>query len=262
MALAAPHLRLDSRCQRLSAIEGKLGMSRSILSSVLAAVFAVSSCGANDSADISQPVTTVPVSTTTEQVTTSHPATTSLASTTTTERAEAPVTVEDVVGGMQAMIDQEFAESDPPEGVIGPNQLECMDTGPVHRGTVFACASLPQTEPDFPLDPTGALAYVTDDSGTAAWVTGTDIPDRTENLLRIYEESPKGLYCRDLTDPDVETWFSSAAVTDPTGYVLALVYWSLEGEPDRMDEDLDGVPCESLFEPEVVNQVLTGGPMQ
>ena len=169
--------------------------------------------------------------------------------------------MEDVVAGMQAFIDEEFADSEPPEGVTGPSQLECLDTGPVRRGTVFACASFPQTAPDFPLDPAGVVAYVTDDSGSAAWVNGTDIPDRTETLFRIYEESPKGLFCRDLMSPDVETWFSSAGTTGPTGYVLALVYWSLEGEPDRMDEDLDGVPCETLFDPDVVSQVLAGGPM-
>jgi len=162
---------------------------------------------------------------------------------------------------MQAIIDAEFAASDPPEGVIGPNQLECLDTGPVHRGMVFACASFPQSEEGVVLEPAGVVAYVADDSGTVAWVSGTDVPDRTENLLRIYEGSPKGLYCRDLMDPDVETSFSSAGTAGTAGYVLALVYWALEGKPDRMDEDLDGVPCETVFDPEVVGEVLAGGPM-
>jgi hypothetical protein len=236
-------------------------MSRRILSMVLVAGFAVSACGADHATDTSQPGTPMPPATTTEQVTTVQPSTTSVASTTTIQPAEEPGTMEDVVAGMQTFIDEEFADSEPPEGVTGPSQLECLDTGPVHRGIAFACASLPQTAPDFPLEMAGVLAYVTDNSGRAAWVTGTDIPDRTETLFRIYEENPKGLYCRDLTSPDVETWFSSAGTTGPTGYVLALVYWSLEGEPARMDEDLDGVPCETLFEPEVVSQVLAGGPM-
>lgn len=36
---------------------------------------------------------------------------------------------------------------------------------------------------------------------------------------------------------------------------MSLVYWFLEGQPDRMDEDGDGIPCETLYAPEVVADV-------
>jgi len=166
--------------------------------------------------------------------------------------------MEDVVAKMQDIIDQNFEASDPPEGITGPSQLECLDTGPVHRGMVFACVLRPQAEPGFLLDPAGVVAYVTDDEGTAAWVAGTDTPDTTEYLWRVYDASPKGLYCRDLVNAEYQSWFNTGD-QGPAGYVLALVYWALEGEADRMDEDRNGVPCETVFDPDVVQEVLAGG---
>ena len=49
--------------------------------------------------------------------------------------------------------------------------------------------------------------------------------------------------------------------TPASGYFWSLVYWSLEGEPDRMDADLNGIPCETLYGPDVAAQVLDGGPV-
>lgn len=50
---------------------------------------------------------------------------------------------------------------------------------------------------------------------------------------------PHGLYCRDIvSDP----WVSPRA---------AFLYWLIEGSPDRMDADHDGIPCETVF-PEIV----------
>ncbi len=45
---------------------------------------------------------------------------------------------------------------------------------------------------------------------------------------------PSGLYCRDLADAG----FS---------YSEAVAYWYWDGLPDRMDEDLDGIPCETVY---------------
>ena len=44
-----------------------------------------------------------------------------------------------------------------------------------------------------------------------------------------------GLYCRDIV---VNPW---------TGPREPFLYWLLEGSPDRMDADRDGIPCETLF---------------
>ena len=45
---------------------------------------------------------------------------------------------------------------------------------------------------------------------------------------------PSGLFCRDLADAG----FS---------YSEAVAYWYWDGLPDRMDEDLDGIPCETVY---------------
>jgi hypothetical protein len=45
---------------------------------------------------------------------------------------------------------------------------------------------------------------------------------------------PAGLFCRDLYARGVS-------------YPEAVAYWWSEGAPDRMDEDLNGIPCETVY---------------
>lgn len=53
-----------------------------------------------------------------------------------------------------------------------------------------------------------------------------------------------GLFCRDI-------------VLDPwTGPQVPFLYWLVEGSPDRMDADRDGIPCETLFPQIVLSQFL------
>jgi hypothetical protein len=54
---------------------------------------------------------------------------------------------------------------------------------------------------------------------------------------------PSGLFCRDLVELG---W----------GYPDAVAYWLLEGAPDRMDADRNGVPCETTYDPAVVAAFL------
>lgn len=219
------------------------------------------------STSITEPSTTtsVPITSMSEPAvtTTSRPLATTVttATTTTTEPQAEPATVESVVDSIQQWLDDRFAESDPPEGVLGPIELQCLDSGPVGAGDVFACAGIPQTEPDFPLDPVGVLIYVVDDTGTAAWTSGTDVPDTTASLEAIYAATPKGMFCRDLLSPDLAGWFSPGGGTPEFGFFVSLVYWSLEGQPARMDADGDRIPCETLHESDVVEGVLDGGPL-
>lgn len=49
-----------------------------------------------------------------------------------------------------------------------------------------------------------------------------------------YLDLPAGLYCRDL--------YSSGH-----SYGDALSYWYFWGKPDRMDADLNGIPCETVY---------------
>jgi hypothetical protein len=53
-----------------------------------------------------------------------------------------------------------------------------------------------------------------------------------------------GLYCRDIV---IDPW---------TGPDVPFLYWLLEGSPDRMDADRDGIPCETLFPEIVLSQFL------
>ena len=72
--------------------------------------------------------------------------------------------------------------------------------------------------------------------------------------------APKGLYCRDLLTTDLGPFpFWQGDTPDGRAFLWSLVYWSLEGEPDRMDADLNGIPCETLYAPDVIAQVLDGG---
>lgn len=51
---------------------------------------------------------------------------------------------------------------------------------------------------------------------------------------------PSGLFCRDLRG-------------DGYSYVAAVDYWRLHGEPNQMDEDRNGVPCETVYPPSDVS---------
>jgi hypothetical protein len=47
-------------------------------------------------------------------------------------------------------------------------------------------------------------------------------------------DEPGGLFCRDL---EAKGYSYSAAVD----------YWEAEGQPNRMDEDRNGYPCETVY---------------
>lgn len=170
------------------------------------------------------------------------------------------LTVERVISAVQAELDEKFAASDPPEGVLGAIELQCLDSGPVGPSDVFACAGMPRTEPSFALDPVGVVFYVVDESGTTASIDGTDVPDTTAALRTAYDAAPKGLFCRDLLSTESSAHpFTAAGRPPAAGFFWSLVYWSLEGQPERMDADLDGIPCETLYDAAVVSAVLAGG---
>lgn len=135
---------------------------------------------------------------------------------------------------------------------------ECDDTGRIDVGGVFACDA---PLPDPSVEQGAMVIYVLDGSGRSAWSTGTDIPGSTDSLLADYDRVPKGLFCRDLLDEDVNAYPFSQFSTPESNFFWSLVYWSLAGEPDRMDADRNGVPCETLYDPAVVGNVLAGGPV-
>ena len=52
-----------------------------------------------------------------------------------------------------------------------------------------------------------------------------------------------GLFCKDRTGAG---WF----------FYDALAYWVLQGAPDRMDADLNGIPCETVYPADEIDWVI------
>ena len=80
-----------------------------------------------------------------------------------------------------------------------------------------ACESQPQTEPGVDVESPGVVIYVLDPSGRAAVDLATEIPHSTERLTANYEQAPKGLFCRDLLDPDVDAYPSVSSTRSCEG---------------------------------------------
>lgn len=60
-----------------------------------------------------------------------------------------------------------------------------------------------------------------------------DVLGRVRPALVDYT-APPGLFCRDLH-------------ARGASYAEAVDYWYVQGAPDRMDADLDGIPCETVY---------------
>lgn len=72
-------------------------------------------------------------------------------------------------------------------------------------------------------------------------VFGEDI----EHFLNAAIGEPGGQLCADLGYSD-----------DSMGYQRAVAYWMLEGAPDRMDADRNGIPCETVFSAAAIDEFL------
>jgi hypothetical protein len=182
---------------------------------------------------------------------------------TTTDVAEPGPTVEQVVAAVQAELDAGFAaQPEPPPFVLGAVEVICEDEGPVRSGDVLACRGEPRTDPDFPLDAPGLVLVIVDDDGRTAYVAGTDVPGTTTELLEIHGEVPRGLGCDELLSPDVMAFpFDGVGRPPADAYFWTLAYWYLEGRPEHMDPDGNGIPCEDEHDPTVIADVLAGGPV-
>ena len=208
--------------------------------------------------------TTTAVTTTTtmvaERVTSTTTTTTTTTVPSTTTSSSAATTVATVAAWIQDQLDEEYTQPDPVHGILGPWQIRCSETGEIAVGGVFVCDVVPNERNTVAWESGTAVIYVLDATGRAAWSTASDNPATTAALRSTYDRTPHGLLCRELMTPDVAPHpFDLSTTTPENAYFWALVYWSLEGEPDRMDADGNGVPCETLFEPEVVATVLARG---
>jgi len=64
----------------------------------------------------------------------------------------------------------------------------------------------------------------------------TIYPETYESFLNAAIGEGEGKLCRDLGFPDTGE-----------GFLRAVAYWLIEGAPDRMDADRNGIPCETVF---------------
>ncbi len=213
------------------------------LAIIVALALAVSSC--SDAA-----TTTTPAPPATAATTTTTTAPTTTTTTTTSLPPAAGTTLADVVAYVQADLQARFDAGDPPPGVEGPFLVTCenAEAVPARFGDVFACPGLPQATIE--LDPVGVVMIVVSDDGVARWLAGTDIPDNQERLEAAWAADAGRHFCRELA--------AEAGVVFSVGYVGAVAYWFMEGMPERMDADLDGVPCETVFSYEEMIAVWGG----
>ncbi len=137
-----------------------------------------------------------------------------------------------------------------------PYSLDCPDWhqfAPVSEGLVLRC----EIQPEPPGDVGVWHLVVLDDVGTTtAWMAGTDGADRPPG--------PDGLLCREyLALPEFEAAMQTYGQTPPwndskVAYQWTLAYWFEQGQPVRMDIDDNGIPCELLFDADVVSTVWAG----
>lgn len=126
-----------------------------------------------------------------------------------------------------------------------PGRLEC-GSGSVPVGSALACGYIP----DEPVEFGGPFVVVLDDE-TIVWTSAPCC-----DAAPVPEAYPSGALCRDLAapPPDAPREVSDGQTLDPApdyhlSYGLAVWYWYAEGRPTRMDADLDGIPCETVYEP-------------
>jgi hypothetical protein len=99
-----------------------------------------------------------------------------------------------------------------------------------------------------PGDSSEMLLVVLDDEGTVARRSSTD------GSTGWPFGAPAGELCEDY----LSAWYGDGPYNQTEAYIDVLAYWFLEGMPDRMDVDGNGIPCEQLFPPEVVADVWSG----
>jgi hypothetical protein len=99
---------------------------------------------------------------------------------------------------------------------------------------------------------TAAIYWVSEGSTSRMDADGNGIPcetiypsDQIDSFLFGAVDFDPGLLCAELPLQD-----------DPDEYLRAIAYWMLEGAPDRMDADGNGIPCETVFSAENISTML------
>ena len=162
------------------------------------------------------------------------------------------LTIGDAVAIAQAQLDALWSAD--PSNQVGAIEIRCDDPEiHISAGGVFTCAGIGRITATLEV---GNLAFlVLDERGATSMLSGSDLPD----LQAAYADTAHGLLCRDLLTDKVTWPFNAAGTTDNIAAFLATAYWFLEGQPDRMDADRNGIPCETVFPAEAIAWVWDGG---
>ncbi len=172
--------------------------------------------------------TTPPTGATSETSATSEA--TPSSDTSTTSTAPRP-TVNELEQALATEIAARFPE-------VGTGVVDCGASGELAEWQPILCSFLPTDPLEF-----GGVYVSMLDGGRYAWVLGPCC-DAGPSL----EDYPPGLFCRDLANPPPGIgpgrW---PPEDDHLSYGLAMFYWLNENRPDRMDADLDGRPCETIY---------------
>jgi hypothetical protein len=119
--------------------------------------------------------------------------------------------------------------------------LEC-GSGSVAVGSALRCSYIP----DEPLEFGGPFVVVLG-ANRIVWTTAPCC-----DAAPWPDAYPAGAFCRDLAAPPPDRQEVREGVDYYLSYGLAVWYWYAAGRPDRMDADLDGIPCETVYDSDEV----------
>lgn len=232
-----------------------------VLSAAL--ILVISACG-SDTVDettvvgqattATAPTTTLEVTTVTMPTTTTTMATTTTAVATTTTIAPTTSTAVPVtLAQIEDRITQEWPGTVPAGMWSAPDAWTCsqITSGSLGSGSAATCVPAETAEGQFPV----LTVLVLDGSGTTAVAQAGVVYDVLA-ADAIVERLGAGGFCRDILAEDSNL----TELPEPDmAYFGSVLYWFMEGMPDRMDADRNGMPCETLVEASVVNSVWDGG---
>jgi len=135
-----------------------------------------------------------------------------------------------------------------------PIDWECqIDKGTdMSAGAVTSCRPTLIGEGEHPV----LTALILDNSGTVA-VTEAGLFYLELNSGMLVEQLGSGKFCRDVLN--TETGLPDYVADPALRYFGSVLYWFMEGRPDRMDADSNGIPCETLVGVDVVSEFWRGG---
>ena len=121
---------------------------------------------------------------------------------------------------------------------IRPIRVNCPDDAKFERkGCIVRCRL---SSPGNDVERAWVVVLILDRRHGYDFSYGTYLPTTRRQVREWYGGS--GLFCRDLKAQDAP-------------YFDAVMYWFAEGKPDRMDADLNGIPCETVYSARAVNRV-------